>query len=135
MKLKFCSKCRTANRMGVAAEEHECEINWDGSSGTIEAACALDLCIGEQDGKYNISVKYVVSDDDRTMCANLVHVADGGKLPDHISPPNFPLDLSHHIKVMAGPIFNLAMGESKDPSTCEKIDALRLNKYIDCWIY
>ena len=36
---------------------------------------------------------------------------------------------------MASPIFKLAQKESKDPKRCKKIDAMRLKKYIGCFIY
>ena len=36
---------------------------------------------------------------------------------------------------MAKPLFKLANSESKNLDKCKKIDALRLKKYIGCWIY
>ena len=72
------------------------------------------------------------------MRAHLTHklVGDGkGKLPDHILTPIFLADPSHQIKVMSSPFFKLAQGETKDPQRCKKIDAMRLKKYIGCWIY
>ena len=36
---------------------------------------------------------------------------------------------------MSSPILKLAQGERKDPKRCKKIDAIRLKKYISCFIY
>ena len=135
VKSKSCSKCKTANTLDIDAEEHDCQINFDGSSGAMEAAVALELCIQLHDGEYDVYVEKIVSDDDSTMRAHLRHVSQGGKLPDRIPPPIFLADPSHRIKVMAKPLFKMAKSESKDPERCKKIDALRLKKYIGCWIY
>ena len=76
-----------------------------------------------------------MSDDDSTMSAHLRHESNGGKLPDRIPQTEFLANPSHRIKVMAKPLFKLAKSESKNPEKCKKIDALRLKKYIGCWIY
>ena len=131
VKSKSCSKCKTANRLGIEAEEHDCQINFEGSSGAMEAAVALELCIQLHDGDYEVFVEKIVSNDDSTMRAHLCH---DGKLLPRIDAPTFLADPSHRIKVMAQPLFKLAKGESKDPEKCKKIDALRLKKYIGCWI-
>ena len=58
-----------------------------------------------------------------------------GLLPPNIPQPVFLADPSHCIKVMSGPIFSLAKSEGKNPAKCKKIDALRIKKYIGCYIY
>ena len=78
VKSKCCSKCSIANSLNKPAEEHDCTINWEGSSGGMEAAVALDLCIQLHDETdYNIFVDTIVSDDDSTMRAHIQHAAGG----------------------------------------------------------
>lgn len=135
VKSKTCSKCKTANRLGIDVEDHEYQINWDGSSGAMEAGVALKLCIDLNDYKYEIYLEFIVSEDDSTMRSHLRYESDGGTLSAHIPPPRFLTDPSHQIKVMAKPIFKMAKSESKNPEKCKKIDTLRLKKYCGCWIY
>ena len=45
----------------------------------------------------------------------------------------FFADPRHRIKVMCGAIFNLAK-ETKDPNACKKVDALRIKRYIGCFV-
>ena len=136
VKSKACSICSNANRLNIPAKEHICKVNWDGASGAMEAGVALELCIALHDSSsFNIYIESVCSDDDSTMRAHLQHEKHGGKLPDRIPTPTFLADPSHRIKVMASPFFKMAQGESKDPMRCKKIDAMRLKKYIGCWIY
>ena len=72
VKSKCCSKCSIANSLNKPAEEHDCTINWEGSSGGMEAAVALELCIQlHDDSGYNIFVDTIVSDDDSTMRAHI----------------------------------------------------------------
>ena len=135
VKSKSCSVCLKANYLNIPTKEHGCRINYEGSSGGMEAQVALELCVSlHDDSDYNIFVEYIVSDDDSTMRAHLQY--DGkGKLPIHIPIPIFLADPSHRVKVMSSPIFKLAQGETKDPRQCKKIDALRIKKYIGCYIY
>ena len=138
VKSKTCSVCSKANFQNIPTEEHGCRINYEGSSGGMEAQVALELCITlHDDSGYNIYVEYIVSDDDSTMRAHLQYEDDSakGKLPTHIPVPTFLADPSHRVKVMSSPIFKLAQGETKDPRQCKKIDALRIKKYIGCYIY
>ena len=65
--------------MNKPVEEHDCCVNWAGSSGGMEAAGALGLCIELHDNSgYNIFVQTIVSDDDSTMRAHIQHAAGGG---------------------------------------------------------
>jgi len=104
VKSKTCSKCKTANRLGIDVEDHECQINWDGSSGAMEAGVALKLCIDLNDYKYEIYLEFIVSEDDSSMRSHLRYESDGDTLSAHIPPPRFLTDPSHQIKVMAKPI-------------------------------
>ena len=136
MKSKRYSKCSTDNSLNRPVEQHDCDINWEGASGWMEAAVALGLCIDLHDNiGYDIYISSIVSDDDSTMRAHIQHAPKGGKLPDNIPAPKFLADPSHRIKVMSSSIFKLAQGESKDSKRCKKIDAMRLKKYIGCFIY
>ena len=57
-----------------------------------------------------------------------------GMLPPYIPEPDFLADPSHRIKVMAKP-FVLMVTKTKDPNKCKMIDALRIKKYLVCFIY
>ena len=37
VKSKTYSKCKTAKRLGIDVEDHECQINWDGPSEAMDA--------------------------------------------------------------------------------------------------
>ena len=136
VKSKACSTCSMANSLNVVPNEHDCQVNWDGASGAMEAGVALELCIDlHESSGFDIFIETVCSDDDSTMRAHLQHAVNDGKLPDHIPTPKFLADPSHRVKVMSTPFFKMAQGETKDPMRCKKIDAMRLKKYIGCWIY
>ena len=57
-----------------------------------------------------------------------------GKLPYDVPQPVFLADPSHRIKVMAKPFFKMVV-KSKDPTKAKTIDALRIKKYIGCFVY
>ena len=138
VKSKTCSVCSKANFLNIPTEEHGCRINYEGSSGGMEAQVALELCTSlHDDSGYSVCVHQIVSDDDSTMRSHLQYEDNSGKgkLPAHIPVPTFLADPSHRVKVMSSPIFKLAQGGTKDPRQCKKIDALRIKKYIGCFIY
>ena len=99
----------------------------------MEASAALDM-INQLHAK-GIGVEFIVSDDDSTMRAHLTQlgVVKNGKLPLDVPQPMFLCDPSHRIKVMVKELFGLALS-SKEKSECEKIDALRVKKYLDWWV-
>ena len=78
----------------------------------------------------------MVSDDDSTMRSLLQHKSnhEKGKLPDNVQEPIFFADPSHRIKVMCKPFFKMVT-KTKDPRKCKNIDALRVKKYLGCFIY
>ena len=122
--------------LGEEPPEHEdCHRNYtSGSSKAMEATAALDLIV-ELHRETNVGIEAIVSDDDSTMRAHLHHIDTykGGKLPLSVPQPIFLCDPSHRIKVMVKEIFALALS-SKAKSDCEKIDALRLKKYLGCYV-
>ena len=132
---KKCTKCDVAIAMGEEPQDHEdCPRNYlTGSSKAMEASAALDLYL-QLAGK-GIGIEHIVSDDDSTMRAHLSHIGTHkhGMLPLHINQPVFLCDPSHRIKAMVKDVFALALS-SKENSECEKIDALRLKKYLGCYV-
>ena len=95
----------------------------------------MDLIVSvyeKMDGR--VYCKVLVSDDDSTMRSHLQHSENGGKLDNSIPQPDFLADPSHRIKVMAAPFFKLVK-DTKNPHECKKIDAMRVKKYIGCYIY
>ena len=123
--------------MGQACIPHICSINHEGSSGSMEAKLALELTTKLFDeSKGRVYLNQIVSDDDSTMRALLKHHDNNtkGKLPPYIPQPDFLADPSHRIKVMAKPFFKMVT-KTKDPTKCKMIDALRIKKYLGCFIY
>ena len=74
-----------------------------------------------------------MTDDDSTMRAHCANKKNGGKLNDDIPEPQFLADPSHRVKVMAKPLFAMAT-KTKDPQKLKMIDAMRMKKYIGCYI-
>ena len=135
---KKCAKCDTITKYGLPEEEHDCPYNYrSGSSKAMEASAALELVIALwNSSNRTVGIEFIVSDDDSTMRAHLQHACNHkhGKLPIDIAEPSFLADPSHRIKVMCKEVFKLAL-QSKQSSGCELIDALRLKKYIGCFVY
>ena len=137
VRAKKCSKCSRANSNQTRVKNHICPINHSGSSGSMEATVALDLTTEiYTNSKGKVHIKELVSDDDSTMRSLLKHQTnhDKGKLSCEIPQPIFLADPSHRIKVMCKPFFKM-VSNTKDPSKCKTIDALRIKKYLGCWIY
>ena len=142
-----CAICNQYNNQNVPL--HKCSKNFEGSSKSMEAEGALQLCIKAHNRSYNIGV--IVSDDDSTMRAVLRHshtdktnkdanykwprnsktnikVKDTGRLPLHIPEPTFYADPSHRTKIVAKKFFALkTMGKTKSEITMA--DCLRMKKY------
>ena len=130
-----CKKFQARNSNGTPAATHDCMVNWDGGSGAMEAAVAMDLIVAVHDKMDSrVYCETLVLDDDSTMRSHLQHSENGGKLDNSIPQPDFLADPSHRIKVMAAPIFKLVK-DTKNPHECKKIDAMRVKKYIGCYIY
>ena len=131
---KKCSTCMSLNRHSTPFKEHDCLVNWDGSSGAMEAGLAFNLIL-KIDKMFEglVYVKEIVTDDDSTMRAHLKNTTKGGKLPDSIIQPIFLADPSHRIKVMCKPIFGMVTG-TKDPDKCKIVDATRIKRYASYYI-
>ena len=82
-----------------------------------------------------VKTEFIITDNDRTMHVYLHHIGThkAGKLPLHVTQLKFLYNTLYKIKVMVKGIFTLPL-INKAESECEKIDALRLKKYIGCWI-
>ena len=131
-----CSKCHFASKKCVPAEEHDCPLNYVGSSKGMEATAALEMVIDiytTHTGR--IYVEAIISDDDSTMRAKVSHETNNvhGKLPAHIPAPIFKADPGHRIKSMSRPFFELAKA-AKSTSTLEMSDAMQYRMYIGCCI-
>ena len=59
---------------------------------------------------------------------------DKGRLPPYIPQHHFLSEPSHMIIAMSQPFFKMVT-KTKDPNKCKMIDALRMKKYIGCFIY
>ena len=115
-----CKKCEAQNKTGTSPVPHDCMINWEGGSGAIEAATALDLTMAVHDSmEGRVFIETIVSDDDSTMWSHLQHTSNGRKLVELIPQPEFLVDPSHRIKVMAAPIFSLVK-DTKNPHKYKK---------------
>ena len=131
-----CTKCHAAHKNCSPVEEHDCPLNYVGSSKGMEAKAALEMVTAiftEHNGR--IFVFAVVSDDDSTMRAKVSHESSNihGKLPLHIPQPIFKPDPGHRIKSMSKPFFEFAKA-AKAISTIEMGDAMQYRMYIGCCI-
>ena len=127
-------KCQANNKDGTD-EPNDCMINWYGGSGAMEAAVVLDLCVDVYTSIHGrIFIETIVSDGNITMRSYLTHAENGGKLQDHIPEQELKANPSHRIKVMAGLIFKLVK-DTKKSHESKKIDAIRVKKYIGCYIH
>jgi hypothetical protein len=131
---KQCSTCNSYRKRDLPIPNHPCNINHDGSSGSMETLLCKDLIeeiCEETIGR--VMVGQVVSDDDSTLRSVCSSHSKGGKLYDGVDEPEFLADPAHRTKVMAKPIFALVKKTRKQDEV-KKVDALRLKKYISCYI-
>ena len=137
-KKKKCSICRKFNKNKNTSPEtpHDCQINFAGASGAMEAAVALELTRKVYTNfNEHVFIGKIVSDDDSSLRKNLRHVNhDAGSLEEGIPEPTFLADPSHRIKVMTAPIYKMVIN-TMDPRRCKKNDANRLKKYCSCYVY
>ena len=80
-----------------------------------------------------VMVGQIVSDDDTTLRSVCSSSSNGGKLSDEVEEPDFLADPAHRTKVMVKPVFALVKKTRKQDEV-KKVDALRLKKYISCYI-
>ena len=76
-----------------------------------------------------VRIKY----DDSTLRSNYQADNNGGYLLPTVPPPEFLCDPTHRIKRMVSLIFKI-IKNTKDPQKIKTIDALRLKKYMTCYI-
>ena len=138
---KSCGFCKSWHTRHPADEEeppqHECFINHDGSSGSMEPKAVLDMYkwLYEQ----HVIIKRFVADDDSSIKAkmkwsnadhmlnhntttapkivnskgNVVTRPDHGSIPRHMPEPEFVADPNHRRKTLAGVLYALsALGKT-----------------------
>ena len=96
-----CSVCSVYNRRGGAVKEHNCTINHDGSSGSMESLLGLQL-VDSISNEWNgrVCIKEVVLDDDSKLRTKLQHVTNGCLSSASTPEPTFLCDPGHRTKVM-----------------------------------
>ena len=69
---KKCSTCTTLNSLSLPYNSPTCSVNWEGSSGAIEASLSLKLVLNiEKIFRGLVYVKEITTDNDSTMQAHL----------------------------------------------------------------
>ena len=95
---KNCAKCQKARKHNFPAPDHNCPLNYEGSSGAMESKVALDFTIQLYE-KYGgkLFIEHMVTDDDSTIRSMLKHKSERekGRLPDNVPEPIFLADPSH----------------------------------------
>ena len=131
VKTKDCMICRGCVR-DVDLPVHDCPINHEGSSKSMEVDAILEIVIESWD-KHNFSIRNVVADDDTTMISHLKHKKDPsskmdkGRLPAHIKEPGHKADRGHRKKVVATAVYAKAK-LPKSVSIIEDVDAKKIRK-------
>ena len=80
-----------------------------------------------------VAVAEVVSDDDSTLRSYCSLIENGGSLRPGVREPKYLADPSHRAKVWVKPVFKMVK-QTKKQDEVKKIDAMRLKKYITCYI-
>ena len=131
-----CSKCASAHKKCCPVQQHDCPLNYAGSSKGMEASAALEMVIEVWDNfNGTVFIKIIVSDDDSTIRAKVSYPESNehGMLPAHIIEPIFKADPGHRIKSMAKPMFFFSKAP-KSVSNIEMSDAMQYRMYIGCCI-
>ena len=131
---KKCAFCISHKKRDLPIPDHECNSNHSGSSGSMEALLCRQMLEDLYDTTSSkISIGDIVSDDDSTLRKHCSSASKGGKLKEGVCEPRFLADPSHRTKVMVKPVFNLVT-KTKKLDEVKMIDALRLKKYVSCYI-
>ena len=86
----------TLNRLSLPYNDHDCLIDWNASSGAMDAGLVFDLVIKIHEMfKGLVYIKEIITDDDSTMRSHLKDIINRGKLPNSITQPIFLADPSH----------------------------------------
>ena len=122
--------------------DHECTLNFDGSSGAMESDGLL-VIFNELQRKYKGKYFYdtVVTDDDTKLKKYMTHPRylprgwknHGGNLPIGIREPKWFADPTHRAKCVAGAFFEMTKGPATE-IRATKLDALRMKKYYSYFI-
>ena len=113
----LCKKCRTCsnfNRKELEPPIHPCPINYEASSGAMEARCCCTL-LEEVSNKYDgiVTVGALVTDDDSTLCSHCRISDEGGKLDGTTPIPRFLADPGYRVKVIGKALFGLVTKTKK----------------------
>jgi hypothetical protein len=139
---KACSFCKSWHRKHTADEElpeHECHINFDGSSGSMEPKAVLDMYFWMYDQQVVVG-HFVAADDSfiraRLKWSNASHMLnnntttpskiinsngkevtkpDYGSIPVHMPEPTFIADPNHCHKTLASALYDLEELPKTDP--------------------
>ena len=129
---KKCKICSIAESKGLQPREHECPMNYKGSSKAMEADGALSLVTKlDKMTDSKVFLEAIVTDDDSSIRAVVAHATPKGKgrLPPHIQEPTWFVDPSHRTRVVARAVFHLARMKLAD-SRILGIDAKRFKRYF-----
>ena len=131
---KNCAICTHYLSKNLLIPEHSCNINHDGSSGSMESIlCKKMLEDIFKSSNKRCCVNDLVTDDDSTLRQYCSTKANGGELLPCIPQPNFLADPSHRCKTMVKKIVGMTSA-TRNPDEIKTIDALRLKKYTACYI-
>ena len=124
---KKCNVCAKSVSKGKESPPHECPLNHEGSSKSMEADSALKIVrrIFYKNNK-RVYVKGIVGDDDSLMKAIVKHKQNNkkGQLPDEIPEPIWLADPGYRTKTVSRKIYAL-VSLPKSQSTCCNGDAVR----------
>ena len=81
-----------------------------------------------------VAVGKIVSDDDSKLRANYRRLSNGGRLRETTFELYFLYGLGHRVKTITKKLFEMVT-KSNNPNEVQMIDALRLKKYLFCYIY
>jgi hypothetical protein len=96
--------------------DHDCCLNYQGSSGGMESDGILQLCLEiNKQSNGEIFFETIVADDDNKLKKYLTHAYykrqggnnHGGSLPSNIPEPKWFADPNHRAKCVAGMVFDL----------------------------
>ena len=97
---KKCSTCTSYNKRDLPVPKHICNINHQGSSGSMESILCRILLEEVDTMSFNkVAVAEVVSDDDSTLRSYCSAVENGGSLRPGVREPKYLADPSHRAKV------------------------------------
>ena len=151
VKAKRCATCHTASLKNKDPVAHECPVNHEGSSKSMEGEAAVEL-LSVMARERQTPVRILVGDDDSTFKANIRHsykakidaglmtmeewplTAKGNKITDRgkldLDVPEVwetPADPSHRRKVVAAPLYKVASGTKKNnPHGLTMVDVERI---------